>query len=284
MSFMTFANTVFMGLNMINSFTSHGSRGGSDPFNDYNAHSIDEMFKKSGLSIEDMKKRLIQDSYNIEKVQHADTFLFEIARMAPAYDSMKSMVISSLVQQVDIVSNGVETEEVRVGTGFLNLQKAIQGGEVQVTFREFQDGDTEDFLTKTSSKNFLDGAMSDPLGTIATIGSGIMQATASGSAMPLFQAVGSIFGFGFGGGGFYSGNKDGSIMPTDGTHLLPYDYYFKIKMSHLVRGADGMTHAAVVLEDDFILDGNPSKTYDTSGEAHLTISATFKPITSFRGL
>ena len=89
---------------------------------------------------------------------------------------------------------------------------------------------------------------------------------------------------------FLTLHEDGTpIIPTDGTHLLPYDFYFYIEVTHQSTDMyDGLIDSAVSwlfgggdsksMKGEFILDGNLEQGY-VAGEPELqTITATFKKL------
>ena len=271
-----------------------------DVFDPFNSSSVSEMFDKSGLSTEQIKTRLIQDSENMERLKHAGVFQFEIQRVEPYYDKDKSKIISSMVKQVDIITDGMEVEEKKIGSGYLNTHVGMQSGEISVTFFEFEEGDVLDFLTKISDQNTLTGLAED-LGVGSSFnalgqkiedvkeltrdvnrGLGLVNGLV-GSSLQLPQSISGFLG---GAGDFvsmFTDNNHGNILPTDGTFLLPYEYYFSIKMSHLIRDRKtNMSYEKIIVQDDYILDGNVSVSYATDNEGYLEATANFKPIKSFR--
>jgi len=72
---------------------------------------------------------------------------------------------------------------------------------------------------------------------------------------------------------FLTKNGGEPIYPTDGTFLLPYDYYFRIKLTHHKE--------TVLIEKDFVLSSNFPHTYQTGEPEFQMIEATFKPIKSW---
>lgn len=245
-------------------------------------------FSKSGLSVEEYKRELREAKINLEKLQHMDVFKVEIVRVEPYYDTKKSEVITSMMKSVSIVHDGVETQEDRVGSGYINWHKGRQSGEVQVVFYEFQDGSVVDFLTKVSPLNSLEGSLDDLgigasiRGLSSTIDTVTNIANKYGASIPNIGAtLGGLFGSS--GSGGVGSNKNGNIIPSDGTTLLPYEYYFKIRVSNMRSDLITNTvYETIVLEDDFILDGNLSEEYATGDEQYLEVSATLKPIKSWR--
>lgn len=254
-------------------------------------------FSKSGLSVEEYKREILKTKANLEKLQHADVFKVVISRAEPYYDTKKSEIITSMMKSISITHDGIETQEDRIGSGYINRQKAIQSGEIQAVFHEFQDGSVLDFLTKISPLNSLEGTYDDiNIGaslrgvatkiekginlfneTNAVLGSPIKPLSNIGAT--LNNAIGGVLGSG---GGAY-GNKNGKILPSDGTSLLPYEYYFKIKVItmdiDLVNNRVGET---VIVDDDFVLEGSISQDFATGTEEYEEITATFKPIKSWR--
>jgi len=236
---------------------------------------IEEMFTVNGMSYEQMQQAMLDAYDNLENTQHGDVFHFEIVRQAPTYPTEKSLIISSMVTEVEITSAGINAEEVIVGSAFYNELKDAQSGEVQVTFLESKQGDVRDFLKKRVTTD------------LQSIGSGVSKLQDN---IAMAQRVGNVFGMNTSplkniGGvlGSFS-NKAGrsakfgdDIMPIDGTYLLPYDYYFSIKLSHLIR-VGSETVEKIMLSDDFILDGGTNTGYTTGDERYLTTSATFKPL------
>ncbi|MFT7880428.1 MAG: hypothetical protein ABXS91_08550 [Sulfurimonas sp.] len=253
-------------------------------------------FSKSGLSVDEYRKELLKTKANLEKLQHADVFKVSIVRVEPYYDVQKSEIITSMMKSVSITHDGVETQEDRVGSGYINWHKGRQSGEIQAVFHEFQDGSVIDFLTKISNKNTLDGtreslSIGNTIRGVATdIDRGInafnsINAIAGNSIKPIGgigTTVNGVLGA-IGSGGATAGNKNGNIMPSDGTTLLPYDYYFKITISNLnVNHFNNTISETIVVDDEFIIEGNVSQDYATGNEEYLEVSATFKPIKSWR--
>ncbi|WP_294958817.1 hypothetical protein [Sulfurovum sp.] len=252
-----------------------------------------------GLSLDDAKKQLMIDKVNIEKLQYADVFYAEINRMAPYYDLEKAKTINSMLSSISIVHDGLETQEDKVGSGYFNWHVGAQSGEIQATFHEFEGGDVVDFLTKVSSQNALGGIANDfgagttlnAVGsTVDKVNSMLHQAgniskriTGSDITGGLdLGGISSLLGGGSSSGGGIGSGKDGAIMPGDGTFLLPYQYYFEIKISHIVSDPNtGMAYRKIIIEDDYLLDGSPSQEYSTGDERYLEVSGTFKPIKSW---
>lgn len=233
---------------------------------------IEEMFAPNGMSYEQMRSSMLSAHENLENTQHADVFHFEIIRQAPSFPAEKSLVISAMVTGVEVTSYGLNAEEVAVGSTFYNELKDVQGGEVQVTFLESKNGDVRDFLTKRVATDIKSVGSA-----MANLRNGISIAQGLGNALGIntgaLGQVGSVLNM-FGSGGARYGEN---IMPIDGTYLLPYDYYFSIKVSHLVR-VDKQTVEKVMLAGEFILDGGINTGYTTGDERYLTTSATFKPL------
>lgn len=233
---------------------------------------IEEMFAPNGMSYEQMQSSMLSAHENLENTQHADVFHFEVIRQAPSFPAEKSLVISAMVTGVEITSYGLNAEEVAVGSTFYNELKDVQGGEVQVTFLESKNGDVRDFLTKRVATSIKSSGSA-----MANLQNGISTAQRVGNIFgadtSALGQVGEILNILGTGGARYGEN----IMPVDGTYLLPYDYYFSIKVSHLVR-VDKQTVEKVMLAGEFILDGGISTGYTAGDEQYLTTSATFKPL------
>jgi hypothetical protein len=92
---------------------------------------------------------------------------------------------------------------------------------------------------------------------------------------------------------FLTQHDDGTpIIPTDGTSLMPYDFYFHIEVTHSSSDMyDKLIDSAVSLlfgggdtkslKGDFIIDGNITQNY-VAGEPELQeIQATFKKLRSW---
>ncbi|NOR58051.1 MAG: hypothetical protein GQ474_05960 [Sulfurimonas sp.] len=246
-------------------------------------------FSKSGLTDAQYKKSLLDHKQRIEELQHADVFRIDIQRVEPFYDREKSEQIVSMVKSVTIVHDGLETEETRMGSGYFNWHKGRQSGEVQAVFHEFEDSSTMDFLTRVSAKNVLSGKAVDlklqdslrglrrPISAVQRLAGGI------GIQIPNIGATIGALGSSIGGGSSVGQGKHGNIMPSDGTTLLPYEYYFRIRVSSITNDlVNNQMIESVVLEDDFIIDGNVSQEYSTGDERYLELSVTFKPIKSWR--
>ena len=265
--------------------------GGSDGGGTYSAN------------LEEVKKQIQTDKITIEKLQYADVFLAKINRIAPFYDSESASIINSMLQSISIVHDGLETQEDKVGGGYFNWHVGIQAGEIQATFSEFEQCDVVDFLTKmstgslsNSSNGVFDGvssAINSINGAVNTANSIITQAGNISSALggdsfsgainlgvagDAMNMVGSLIGGTTGGVG---SGKGGRIMPSDGTLLLPYEYFFEISIIHLIIDPiSGTVTEKVVIQDDYILDGSPSQEYSVGDERYLEITATFVPIKS----
>jgi hypothetical protein len=94
---------------------------------------------------------------------------------------------------------------------------------------------------------------------------------------------------------FLTRHEDGTpIIPTDGTHLLPYDFYFFIEVTHQSSDMrDGLLQKALDLifdtEDkksisgEFIIEGNLEQGYVAGEPDWQTITATFKRLKSWGG-
>lgn len=258
------------------------------------------MFYQSGMTLNEYKKALLDTKVNIEKLQHSDVFKVEISRVAPYYDIQKSRIITSMMKSVSVVYDGLETQEDKVGTGYINWHKTKTSGEIQAVFHEFQDGSVVDFLTRVSPLNALSGAIDEVgiggairgveykinqgLNTYNAI-SGALNSIAGTNFKSAGSSITGILGLDglLGNGSSPMNNKHGNIMPSDGTTLLPYEYYFRIKISNMRADlASNSVYETVVLDDDYILDGNVSEDRSTGDEAYLEVNATFKPIKSWR--
>lgn len=64
------------------------------------------------------------------------------------------------------------------------------------------------------------------------------------------------------------------ILPTDGTFLLPDDYYFSIEIRALPKYGD---ESVLVLRGEIVLEGQVQKEFETETEQFQKVSATFKP-------
>ena len=69
-----------------------------------------------------------------------------------------------------------------------------------------------------------------------------------------------------------------SIMPRDGTFLLPYQYYFYLRIKQL----NSKWEETPLLRGEFLLDGQSVKDFVTDGGEMMGVSAEFKPIFSNR--
>jgi len=91
---------------------------------------------------------------------------------------------------------------------------------------------------------------------------------------------------------FLTKKEDGSnILPSDGTYLLPYEYYFKIDVVHhfnridnlllnVLRGGD-LSPLTILASGLYKLDGNLEYGYEVGEEQLQMIQAKFKPMMSF---
>lgn len=293
MSILSVLGTINQGAKIVTQFKSL-SREAQDLFGSFTNGT--DMFPASGLDKEGMKRQLKREKQTMDKLQYSDVFVANINRVEPYFDIEKAKEINSMVTSVSIVHDGFETQEDRIGSGYFNWHKGMQSGEVQVTFSEFKDGDVLDFLTKVSSRNAISGLMDDVgvgsaiRGVDATLGKVNSLVNQAGNISKAFGGAGfdtnlglGEFGAIFGGtGGGVGSGKNGNIMPSDGTCLLPYQYYFNIKIQHIVSDSISNTvYVKTIIDDDYILDGNPSQEYSTGDEKFLEISASFKPIKSW---
>lgn len=293
MPILSVLGTINQGAKIVTQFKSL-SREAQDLFGSFTNGT--DMFPASGLDKEGMKRQLQREKQAIDKLQYADVFVANINRVEPYFDLEKAKVINSMVKSVSIVHDGFETQEDRIGSGYFNWHKGMQSGEVQVVFSEFKDGDVMDFLTKVSSQNAISGLMEDVgvgssiRGVDATLGKANSLVSQASNISKAFGGAEFATNFGLGevgalfggtGGGVGSG-KNGNIMPSDGTCLLPYQYYFKIQIQHIISDSETNTvYVKTIIDDDYILDGSPSQEYATGDERFLEISASFKPIKSW---
>lgn len=297
MSITSIIGTVNDGVKVVTSFVRLADDiqdlfGGSDGSGRYSAN------------LENVKTQIQTDKITIEKLQYADVFLARINRMAPYYDNESAEIINSMLTSISIVHDGFETQEDKVGGGYFNWHVGVQAGEIQATFSEFEQCDVVGFLTKigtgslsSSSGGVLDSVSSaigsinsavDTANSIITQAGDISSALGGesftgaidlGEAGDAMNMVGSLIE-GTTSGGIGSG-KGGRIMPSDGTLLMPYEYYFEISIVHLIIDPiSGSVTEKIVIQDDYILDGSPSQEYSTGDERYLEVSATFKPIRS----
>lgn len=265
----------------------------SDDFQNLASSLIDgvDTYVQSGLSPDGMKKQIAKDKANLERLQHADVFLVSINRIMPYFDMERAGVINSMIQSVSIVHDGYTTQEDKIGSGYYNWHIGTQSGEIQVTFNEFKQGDVIGFLTKMGEGSPVQGALdavglgdigraiNGITGTVNTVNSLISQAGAISGALGGNPFSGAID---LGLGVVMGGEKGDKIIPSDGTFLLPYEYFFNIKVSHIVADPISDTvYEETIIEGDYILDGSPSQEYSVGDERYLEISATFKPIKSY---
>jgi len=67
-----------------------------------------------------------------------------------------------------------------------------------------------------------------------------------------------------------------SIIPSDGTYLLPKDWKFEIK----VNAVDSSWKKRVLYHNEFIIDGGTQKDFGTEGGQRQNLALSFVPITS----
>ncbi|MGW8169640.1 MAG: hypothetical protein ACWGHH_06515 [Sulfurovaceae bacterium] len=257
-------------------------------------------FLQSGMGKRKMQQHLRDQDHNARELQHSDIFLLNIQRQAPSYDMEAANKITSMVENINVIFDGAEIQSDAVGIGYYNWLTAIQSGEMQVVFREFKKGEVIEFLTKYGTNNTSTGSLFNRTGlmdgieqisNITNIANNAVQQiggifdmagnfaqTANGLVGSLNNNMGRLLG-----AGTNSKGKNGNIIPSDGTCLLPYDYYFRIKLSHIVVDERLMlSREKIIIEDDYLLDGNISLDYATGDENFLKVNATFKPIKSWR--
>jgi len=80
---------------------------------------------------------------------------------------------------------------------------------------------------------------------------------------------------------FLKKDNGNDIFPTDGTFLLPYDYYFRIEITHYKSSLPTPKHT-ILLEGDYILSNNFPHEYQAGEEELQMVDATFKPIKSWK--
>lgn len=73
---------------------------------------------------------------------------------------------------------------------------------------------------------------------------------------------------------FISDNKP--IIPSDGTYLLPKDWYFEIQ----VYAVDSGWHKKSIYHNNFIIDGSMQKDFNTEGGQIQEITLSFVPMNS----
>lgn len=68
------------------------------------------------------------------------------------------------------------------------------------------------------------------------------------------------------------------IIPKDGTVLLPYDYYFKIKVS-VLENINGVRKTRTIVDDFYYLDNAPTLSFERDSESTFQkIQANFMPL------
>jgi len=295
MSFMSVIGTLNQGAKVIRALR----RIGHDV--DTLKNSIGDLseYQQSGYTQKGIQEQLKENKITFEKLQHSDVFFASIERVEPYYDPEKARLINTMLSSISIVHDGIEIKEEKYGSGYFNWIAGIQAGEIQATFNEFKENDILDMLTKVSNKNALSGVLDDVgIGasirgvetTVNRVGGIVEQVGGMANALSGMKSIGhALSGFGIGsilGGGTAGGvgsGKNGNIMPSDGTLLLPYQYYFRIRISHIIADSNTKTaYEDVVIDDDYILEGSPSQEYTTGDEKYLQTSATFKPIKSWK--
>ena len=73
-----------------------------------------------------------------------------------------------------------------------------------------------------------------------------------------------------------TGGED--IYPTDGSCMLPYEYYFHVEIKHYISPKK----TTKLLSEDYNLSGTFSHDYQAGDEELQMIEATFKPIKSWK--
>lgn len=173
-------------------------------------------------------------SFLLDNANRANQFAIIINRVEPRFDMIKSLAVSKLVQSVSFIADGMQYEEVQLGSAYMNVAQELQSGEISVTFTEGQNKEVFELLTQHEGKN---------------------------------------------------------ILPSDGTYLLPYEYYFSIDIVHHFNTVDNMllnvltsgdfNPIEVIASGNFVLDGNLEYGYEAGDEQLQMIQAKFKPMMSF---
>lgn len=265
--------------------------------NSFGGENCSGAFMQSGYNTKTYKDKLREAQDNAKDLQHADVFLFQIHRAAPYFNMEQSHKISTLAKSVNIQLDGAENQEDKIGSGYYNWRSGTTSGQIEVTFYEFKEANVISFLTKISKEKDPIAGLLQNSGIAGAINSGISLAHKIENSInvigglfdkPSLSSIGGTVNKLLGGLGIsqsqYNGNKNENIIPSDGTFLLPMDYYFEIKMSHVFKNKIlNMTSEKVIIEDKYIIDGNIGINYETGDERFVEITATFKPMKSWRG-
>ena len=218
-----------------------------------------EAFSNLGVSSSEMEYRVKEDKLLMERLAFSDVFRVEIYREAPTYSLGKSILLSRMIQTISITEDAINNTEEEVGSGYMNRFDGVTSGDVQITAFEFKQNDWYDFLTQISPRNFASLTDLPKIGNTIRVGSKIAEAL-----------------------GYRGKVKQGAILPTDGSYLLPKDYYFRIKVYNVE--IDQVTKARlenVVIDREYVLDGAVTREYDADNLGFMKISASFKPLMSF---
>jgi hypothetical protein len=217
------------------------------------------MFNRIGMTarevLESLKAfKLIEDRFNT-----GDVFTCSIQRIAPEYSPQKAMILSKLIVAFEYTQESLESEDTPVGA----LQTSHYIGStiptLSLTFLDLKRNDIVDFLTMISPRNFLG------IDDIPTIGKSIR------GVSKLF-AVNKI-------AKLLDGGETRPILPTDGTYLLPYEYYFKIRIERVeLDHITGQKLPTVILDKDMKLDGSISVEGDFENANFTKVVANFKEL------
>ena len=215
------------------------------------------MFNKIGMSAYEVVAKLkafklIEDRFNT-----GDFFTVTIQRIAPEYSPQKAMIVSQLITAFEYNRESLDSEDTPIGA----LQTSHYIGStiptLSLTFMDLKRNDILDFLTMISPRNFL-GIDDSPLGAKAIRG------------LSKLAVVNNLIKSDIGG-------ETRPILPTDGTYLLPYEYYFKIKIERIeLDSTTGQKLPTLILDKDMKLDGSISVEGDLENAEFTKIVANFK--------
>lgn len=223
-----------------------------------------EPFKELGLTLAQYKEHLAKVKSLQSSLAWQDLFRVDLVRLAPKYPIEKSKSLCEFIQSIEITHDSFDTEEVQVGSGYMNTYSGLTSATISITFNEFKGGDVYNFLTTNDSNN------SKELGKAPTLSGGANKIEVGTNLVN--QLLGTSLP--------KIGANDGIIIPSDGTYLLPYEYYFNLKLYRVFFDQNTIAEA-VVYEGNVILEGNISQSFSVGDSALSTIQANFKPMQSF---
>jgi hypothetical protein len=225
-----------------------------------------EMFNNAAMSAFELIAKIKLQKELEDRKAFESNINVQVQRLAPNYSPSKAKILDELITSVSITTDSLNWTDSPHGSTVSSHFEGVDKGEVQVTWWDLTRNDIIDFLTMISPRNQLGindlPFVNKTIKAAETIAK--MVKNYSNLSVPILAD---------------SEEETKPILPTDGTYLLPKEYYFSIKIQNVeLDRFSGVKSRTIILDGEYRLTGALDMSRDVGSEEWAKVTATFKPL------